>query len=143
MKTTLKSAGERAGMKNRRTELSMPMKAAATATSRRKGMVIRDSVTVRSNLSPNSGLEKPSAYSHTSGSANTTPSTTSTPVTTIRALTTCEPSLQAASFPAVWWYRASVGTNAELIAPASKRSRSRLGMRVATPKASAAFEVAK
>ena len=34
MKTTLKSAGDEAGIMNRRSEFSMPMQAAATATSR-------------------------------------------------------------------------------------------------------------
>ncbi len=47
MKTTLKSAGDEAGMKNRRSAFSMPMQAAATATSIRNGMLMRVSEIVR------------------------------------------------------------------------------------------------
>ena len=41
MKTTLYIAGDVAGMKKRRTAFSMPMNAAATATSIRNGMLTR------------------------------------------------------------------------------------------------------
>jgi hypothetical protein len=50
MLPTLKSAGESAGMKNRFSAFSMPMNAAATATSVRKGSMMRASWTVSSSL---------------------------------------------------------------------------------------------
>ena len=67
-----------------------------------------------------------------SGSAKTMPITTSTPVTASRPFTTCDPSRHAASLPAVVRWRVNVGTNAALIAPSANRSRSSVGMRVAS-----------
>ena len=75
---TLYIAGESAGMKNRCSEFSIPMQAAATATKVRNGSMIRVRNTVSSIL-PGTVLKAP-ANSSTSGPANTIPRTTSSPV---------------------------------------------------------------
>jgi hypothetical protein len=110
------------------------MYAAATATSSRNGMLIRVSEIVSSSL-PGSAANAP-AYSCASGFAKMIPSKTSTPVTRMRPFTTCDPNRHAAAFPSVLRYRVTVGTNAALIAPSANRSRSSVGMRVATTNAS-------
>ena len=99
MKTTLKSAGDEAGIMNRRSEFSMPMQAAATATSSRNGMLMRVSEIVSDVLPACSS--NPGAYVSTRGRTNTVPTITNAPVTTIRALMTCDPSRHAASRPSV------------------------------------------
>ena len=73
MKTTLNSAGDEAGMKNRRSALSMPMNAAATATSSRNGMLTRVSAIVSASLAGHV-CRNPRRRTPTSGSANTMPS---------------------------------------------------------------------
>ena len=50
MLATLNKAGANAGRKYRSSEFSMPMHAAASATSARKGSITRVSATVSSNL---------------------------------------------------------------------------------------------
>ena len=66
------------------------------------------------------------------------PRTTRTPVTTSSELMTRLPRRQAASRPRSASVRVKVGTNAAVIAPSANRSRSRLGTRNATLKASIA-----
>jgi hypothetical protein len=61
---------------------------------------------------------------------------TSTPVTATSAFITELPSCQARARPSVASVRLKVGTSAALIAPSAKRSRTRLGTRNATRKAS-------
>ena len=83
---TLYIAGDSAGMKNRCSELSIPIHAAATATNERNGSMIRVSSTVSSSF-PGT-LRKAPANMLTSGSANTIPTTTRIPVMTISPLMT-------------------------------------------------------
>ena len=130
MTLTLNIAGDSAGMKNRRSELSIPMQAAATATRVKKGSITRVKSTVSSSLPGTS--PKSRANSRVSGSAKMIPASTRTPVMTISALISWVPSLQATSRPSVVNRRVKVGTNAALIVPSAKRSRIRLGMRNAT-----------
>ena len=73
---TLNIAGEIAGMKNRCSEFSMPISAAATATSMRNGNITRVSVVVSSSLPGTAAYEL--AKSVVIGPANTIPMSTST-----------------------------------------------------------------
>jgi len=75
----------------------MPMHAAASATSVRKGNVSRASDTANSNLPGTARYSL--AKRVTRGSAKTIPSNTSATVTTASVLTTRLPSRQAASRP--------------------------------------------
>ena len=70
------------------------------------------------------------------GAAKMIPRTTSAPVTSSSELMTRLPRRQAASRPRSVSVRVKVGTNAAVIAPSANRSRSRLGTRNATLKAS-------
>ena len=137
MMLTLNIAGESAGMKNRRSELSIPMQAAATATRVRKGSISRVRVTVSSSFPGTSAKSR--AASRISGSAKMIAASTRTPVIMTSALISCVPSRHAASRPSVVSRCVKVGTNAALIAPSAKRSRIRLGIRKATTYASIAL----
>ncbi len=97
MSSTLNIAGEKAGMKNRRRAFSMPMNAAASATSVRNGSVMRVRVAVSSSL-PGTAANS-DAYSRVSGVAKMRPSTTSVPVTISSAFSTSEPRRHAAGLP--------------------------------------------
>ena len=131
---TLNIAGDNAGTKNRRSELSMPIIATATATVPRNGSMMRVSSVVSSSfpgVSANDG-----AKACVIGEAKTIPISTSTPVIRRSAFTTRLPRCHAASRPSVVSARVNVGTNAAVIAPSAKRSRNRFGIRNATLKAS-------
>ena len=124
---TLSIAGETAGVKNRWSELSIPMHAAAMATRVRKGSMTRVSWTVSSNF-PGTAPKSP-ANSRVRGTTKIMPARTRPPVITIRALINWLPSCQAESRPSVAKRFVKVGTNAALITPSAKRSRIRFGMR--------------
>ena len=94
--------------------------------------MMRASVTVSSNLPGTMARNLRLRSSRTSGSANTIARITSTPVVTSNALMASLPSRHAEGLPAVVSVPVNVGTNAALIAPSAKRSRSRLGRRNAT-----------
>ena len=133
---TLNIAGDSDGMKNRCSEFSIPIIATATATVVRNGSITRVSSVVSSSLpgtSANSG-----AMSAVIGPAKRMPRTDNVPVMTSSALMTRLPSRQACSRPRVSRVRVNAGTNAAVIAPSAKRSRSRFGIRKATLKASIA-----
>ena len=83
---TLNIAGDSAGMKNRCSEFSMPMRAAATATSVRNGNITRVSETVSSSLPGTAAYRRRTAVG--SGAANTIPDHDQTPVASSRALMT-------------------------------------------------------
>ena len=136
IEATLNIAGDSAGTKNTLRELSIPMQAAASATSSRNGATMRVSTTVSSNL-PGTSVKAPASRC-TSGSAKTMAATTSVPVTRINAFSTELPSCQARSRPSMVRALLKVGTSAALIAPSANRSRSRLGTRNATRNASMA-----
>ena len=78
MMPTLYIAGESAGTKNRLSEFSMPISAAATDTRVRNGRRMRVRSTVSSSLPATFAYEP--ASSPTSGSANSMPASTSAPV---------------------------------------------------------------
>jgi len=124
---TLNIAGDIAGTKNRCNELSIPISAVATATSARKGNMMRVSETVSSSLPGTSAYAPANAV--VIGPAKTIPATTMSPVARSSALTTRFPSRQARSRPSFVSVRVNVGTNAALIAPSANRSRTRFGIR--------------
>ena len=97
MLQTLNTAGASAGTKYRSSEFSMPIAAAASATSIRNGIITRVSTTV-SSIFPGTAAKSP-ASSITNGWANTMPATTMTRSTTSSALTTLLPSRHAARLP--------------------------------------------
>ena len=129
-------AGDSDGMKKRRSEFSIPIIATATATVVRNGAMTRVSCVVSSSLPGTSANSE--AMSAVIGPANTMARRDSVPVMTSSALMTRLPSRQACSRPRVSMVRVNAGTNAAVIAPSAKRSRSRLGMRKATLNASIA-----
>ncbi len=92
-------AGDMAGTKNRRSELSIPLSATATATSIRKGSTIRVMLTVSDSKFWPSGPENSFGSRLSRGSAKIIPRMTRVPVTTIRALRTRLPRRQAAACP--------------------------------------------
>ena len=96
----------------------------------------RVSVTVSSSL-PGTAA-KPGANSLTRTGASHQPTAQIVRRTRPSAQNSCRPSVQASASPWVLSACVKVGTNAEDIAPSAKRSRSRLGMRNATLKASVA-----
>ena len=98
MATTLKSAGDSAGMPKRPSALSMPIATAANETSGRNGIITRVSRTVSSALPGASS--KPGAIPATSGQASTTPSTTTRPSATPRKVSTRLASWKPACGPA-------------------------------------------
>ena len=94
---TLNIAGDSAGMKNRRSEFSMPIIATATATVARNGSMMRVNWVVSSSfpgVSANHG-----AIACVIGWAKTIPRTTSAPGDSRSALMTRLPSRHAASGP--------------------------------------------
>ena len=131
---TLNIAGESDGTKNRRSEFSMPIIAAATASVVRNGSMIRVRSVVSSSL-PGTAAKFGTNQAVICG-AITTPMMTSTIVTRTSAFITRLPTRKAASLPCVVSVRVKVGTKAAVIAPSAKRSRNRLGMRNATLNAS-------
>src|SRR5687768_2423399 len=138
---TLYMAGDSAGMKNRCSEFSIPMHAAATATNVRKGSISLVRKTVSSSF-PGTARYAP-ANNSTSGSANTIPITTRIPVMTMRPLMTLFARRHADALPDCERCRVKVGTKALLIAPSANRSRTRFGMRYATLYASIALPAPK
>ena len=138
---TLNIAGDSAGTKKCPSEFSMPISAAASAAMVRKGSMMRVRCTVNSTW-PGTLLNS-GAKVRTNGSAKTMPAITRTPVTRINALMTELPRVQARSRPCSVSCLVNVGTNAALIAPSAKRSRTRLGMRPATRNASAVVPAPK
>ena len=128
---TLKSAGASAGAVKRPWALSIPMATAESETSRRKGIITRVSPAVTPANSPN-----PGAVTATTWSAQAIPASTSAPTTTSTSETTVPASRHASSGPRLRRASAKVGTKALESAPSAKRSRSRLGRRNATTKAS-------
>ena len=137
MMPTLYIAGESAGTKNRPREFSMPISAAATATRVRNGRRMRVRSTVSSSLPGTSAYEP--ASRRTSGSVKSMPARTSAPVTVTSAFRSWLASRHAAVRPSCVSRRMKAGTKAALIAPSANRSRSRLGIFVATLKASIAL----
>ncbi len=129
-------AGDSDGMKKRRSEFSIPIIATATATVVRNGAMTRVSCVVSSSLPGTSANSE--AMSAVIGPAKTMARRDNVPVMTSNALMTRLPSRQACSRPRVSMVRVNAGTNAAVIAPSAKRSRSRLGMRNATLNASIA-----
>ena len=81
---------------------------------------------------------KPAASAFTSHGVVSQPTTHRPSSTSSSVDISWRPSFHASSSPRVWWTAVKVGTNAEDIAPSANRSRSRLGMRNATLKASVA-----
>ena len=112
------------------------MTAAASATRRRNGVMIPVICVVNSSF-PGT-CPKPGAIQGTRRSAKRMPSRQITETVTRRKLMTRLASRIAASGPCRSWTCVRVGTNAALIAPSAKRSRSRFGIRKATWKASTA-----
>ncbi len=131
-------AGESAGRKNRCSAFNIPITATATATVVRNGIMIRVSWVVSSSLPSIAANSSPEAIARVMGSANTIARTTIAPVTTSSVLMTRLPRRHAASRPRVWRVFVNVGTKAAVMAPSAKRSRTRLGTRNATLKASMA-----
>jgi hypothetical protein len=93
----LRNTGASAGTVKRRTALSMPIAAAASATNRRKGSMSRDSVMVSSSL-PGT-LSNPGASSGTSHGVTNQPTTVSTASPIASAFSTCAPSAHAPARP--------------------------------------------
>ena len=131
-------AGESAGRKNRCNAFNIPITATATATVVRNGIMIRVSCVVSASFPGTAANSPPDAIVRVIGSANTMARTTIAPVATSSALMTRLPRRHAASRPRVWRVFVNVGTKAAVMAPSAKRSRTRLGTRNATLKASMA-----
>ena len=127
---TLNIAGETAGIKNRCSEFSMPISAAASATIVRNGNMMRVSITVSSSLPGTAAYFAANAV--VMGQAKTRPIATTASVANTRALITILPRRHARSRPSRVSVRVNVGTNAALIAPSANRSRTRFGILKAT-----------
>jgi len=133
---TFMSAGAIAGTANRPRAFSMPIAAAASATSGSIGSITRVSSTVSSILP---GTEaNPAANARTSHGAASQPIAHSANSTEPSVIMSWRPNAQASSSPRRCSISVNVGTNAEDIAPSANRSRSRFGIRNATLNASVA-----
>ncbi len=102
--TTLKSAGDSAGMPKRPSALSMPIATAANETSGRKGIITRVSRTVSSAFPGASS--KPGAIVATIGQASAIARSTTRPSTTATKLRTPLASRKPASCPPSFRVRA-------------------------------------
>ena len=131
---TLNIAGDSAGMKNRRSEFSIPIIATDAATVVRNGSITLVSVVVNSSL-PGVAANR-GAIRLVIGQAKMIPRMTRLPVMTSSALITRLPRRHAASRPSRASVRVNAGTKAAVIAPSANRSRSRFGIRKATLNAS-------
>ncbi len=98
MEPTLKRAGASAGAVKRPWALSMPMAAAASDTSSRKGIMIRASSAASSAWSP----PKPGASTRTMGTANATPTRVTAPTTSSSRPATRLARRKASSTPRFW-----------------------------------------
>jgi hypothetical protein len=132
MDPTLKRAGASAGAVKRPCALSIPIATAESETRSRNGII----TWVRPAATPENSASSPGAMSATTWSAQATPAKTIAPTSTSTSDTTVPASRHAASGPRLRRASAKVGTKALESAPSAKRSRSRLGMRNATTKAS-------
>ena len=123
----LKNVEASAGTPNRPRAFKIAIASAASATSNRKGNMMRVSSTVNSNL-PGTRAN-PGASSRTNCGLKTNPSTQTAPAASVRAVaTTCASSAASSAVP-VASASAKVGTKAEASAPSANRFRVRLGMR--------------
>ncbi len=132
----LSMVGASAGTANRPRALSIPIAAAASATTGRNGSMTRVSRTVSSIL-PGT-LANPAAKARTSHGVVSQPTTHSASSTTSSVDMSWRPRAHASASPRRSRTSVKVGTNADDIAPSANRSRSRLGMRNATLNASVA-----
>src|ERR1035438_542172 len=130
----LKNAEASVGMPKRSQALRAPMACAASATSTRKGYMMRVSSTASSNL-PGTA-RNPGASRATSCGLKIMPSAHTAPTTRTSAVATTFESSAASRFPLPVRYWAKTGTKAEEKAPSANRLRVRLGMRKAIWKAS-------
>src|SRR6266849_5587130 len=134
MEPRLKNAEAAAGTPKTWRVLSIPMASAASATSRRKGNMMRVSSTVSSTLPGMSA--KPGAIAATSAGANQMPASVMVPTTIASVFTTRLARRHAAASPRCSSRQVKVVTKAAERAPSANRSRSRFGMRNAATKAS-------
>ena len=128
---TLNIAGDSAGMKNRCSEFSMPMNAAASATNVRNGSMIRVRNTVSSSLPGTSRYAPAKSADERLGEDDPEDDERAGDDDQCVDDVGCRAATPSPC-PSVVRCRVNVGTNALLIAPSAKRSRTRLGMRKAT-----------